>query len=166
MVFDRMGDVSWTLSFFMKDAPPGANFLEERMERYLICYFDIFDLIKKYGYTTSDDLYCKRDGHGHRKASLVKISNDKDVTKMLLEHEVDKKLNFFVEKHGTSVNTRVAAPIRNTTSDDSLEGYDKEPSNGTDHETNRDELGDESEAMERCMADPSLYPVWSPLLWI
>jgi hypothetical protein len=56
MVFDRMGDVSWTLSFFMKDAPPIANCLEERMERYLICYFDIFDLIKKYGYTTSDDL--------------------------------------------------------------------------------------------------------------
>jgi hypothetical protein len=101
-----------------------------------------------------------------RKASSVKISNDKDVTKMLLEHEADKKLNFFVEKHGTSVSTRVAAPIRTIASDDSLEGYDTEPSNGTDHEAGRDEMGDESKAMERCMADPSLYPVWSPLLWI
>jgi hypothetical protein len=58
MVFDRMEDVSWTLRFFMKDAPPSENFLEERMERDLICCFDIFDLIKKYGYTTGDDLYC------------------------------------------------------------------------------------------------------------
>jgi hypothetical protein len=160
MVSDRMEDVSWTLSFFMKDAPPSENFLEERMERDLICYFDIFDLIKKYGYTTGDDLYCKRDGHGHRKACLVKISNDKDVAKMLLEHEADKKLNIFVEKHGASVKTRVAGPIQTTASDYALEGYDTEPSNG-----NRDELGYDSEAMERSVDDFGLHLVWSPLLW-
>jgi hypothetical protein len=92
---------------------------------------------------------------------LVKISNDKDVAKMLLEHEADKKLNFFVKKHGASVKTHVAGPIQTTASDDALEGYDTEPSNG-----NRDELGYESEAMERSMDDFGLHLVWSPFLWI
>ena len=161
MVFDRMEDVSWTLNLYLKDAPPGDNFLEQKMDRDLICYFDIFGLVEKYGYTTRDNLYCKRDGNGHRKACLVKINNDSDVGKMLLEHEADRKLNLFVEKHSASMNTVVdfAAPTHTGESDDSLEGYDTESSNGTDHETYGDDLEDESKAMKRHRADPCLHPV-------
>ncbi|KAM0833130.1 hypothetical protein ACQ4PT_064440 [Festuca glaucescens] len=156
----RMGDDSWTVNLFMKDAPSSENFLEQTMERDLICYFDIFGLVEKYGYTTSDALYCKRDSHGRHKACLVKISNDNDVGKMLLEHEADRKLTFFVEKRTASLNTGVhfAAPTHTGSSDDAMEGYDTESSNESDHETDRDELDHESEAMKRRRADPSVHP--------
>ena len=145
----------------MKDAPPGENFLEETMDRDLICYFDIFDLVKKYGYTTRDDLYCKRDGHGRRKTCLVKINNDNDVSEMVLEHEADQKLNFFFEKHSASSNTVVhfAGQTHTGASDAALEGYDTESSNETDPETYRDELQHESEAMKGHRVDPNVHPV-------
>lgn len=156
----RMGDDSWTVNLFMKDAPSHQNFLEQTMDRDLICYFDIFGMVEKYGYTTSDALYCKRDSHGRHKACLVKISNDNDVGKMLLEHEADRKLTFFVEKRTASLNTGVhfAAPTHTGSSDDAMEGYDTESSNESDHETDRDELDHESEAMKRRWADPSVHP--------
>jgi hypothetical protein len=161
MLFDRMGDNSWTVNLFMKDAPSHQNFLEQTMDRDLICYFDIFGMVEKYGYTTSDALYCKRDSHGRHKACLVKISNDNDVGKMLLEHEADRKLTFFVEKRTASLNMGVhfAAPTHTGSSDDAMEGYDTESSNESDHETDRDELDHELEAMKRRRADPSVHPV-------
>jgi hypothetical protein len=161
MLFDRMGDDSWTVNLFIKDAPSHQNFVEQTMDRDLICYFDIFGMVEKYGYTTSDALYCKRDSHGRHKACLVKISNDNDVGKMLLEHEADRKLTLFVEKRTASLNMGVhfAAPTHTGSSDDAMEGYDTESSNESDHETDRDELDHESEAMKRRWADPSVHPV-------
>ncbi|KAM0872496.1 hypothetical protein ACQ4PT_038681 [Festuca glaucescens] len=151
MTMIMMGDDSWTVNLFMKDAPSSENFLEQTMDRDLICYFDIFGLVEKYGYTTSDALYYKRDSHGRHKACLVKISNDNDVGKMLLEHEADRKLSFFVEKRTANLNMGVhfAAPTHTGSSDDAMEGYDTESSNESDHETDRDELDHESEAMKR-----------------
>uniref|UniRef100_A0ACD5U3F1 Uncharacterized protein n=1 Tax=Avena sativa TaxID=4498 RepID=A0ACD5U3F1_AVESA len=102
-----MADVFWTLNFYMKDAPSGEKFIEERMDKDLICYFDIIGLIEKQGYTSMDYIYCKRNGHGCRRSELVEIISDLDVSRMVCEHEVDQKLSFYVAKQTDGLNTGI-----------------------------------------------------------
>uniref|UniRef100_A0ACD5YIG5 Uncharacterized protein n=1 Tax=Avena sativa TaxID=4498 RepID=A0ACD5YIG5_AVESA len=102
-----MEDEFWTLNFYRKDAPSGEKFLEERMDKDLICYFDIIGLIEKHGYTVMDYLYCKRNGHGHRRSELIEIISDLDVCRMVCEHEGDRKLSFYVTKQIDGLNTGI-----------------------------------------------------------
>jgi hypothetical protein len=62
------------------------------IDRDEICYFNLRELVREFGYTSIDYLYYKkRDG-------LVAIELDTDVMAMLKEHETEKEVSLFVTK--------------------------------------------------------------------
>lgn len=164
----RMADEFWTLKFYMKDAPSGEKFLEERMDKDLISYFDILGIIEKQGYTSMDYLFCRR--YSRPRSELVEIINDLDVSRMVCEHEVDQKLSFYVSKRIGGLNTRIRrceqvhigssadAERHQALSDEGVNGsgYDTEASYETDREAEKAEQQAELEAMKRHRADPNV----------
>ncbi|KAG2582099.1 hypothetical protein PVAP13_6KG086635 [Panicum virgatum] len=82
----------WTLNLVCEGAAPGQENVQRKMDRDVICFFNLIELIEEYGYTSIDYLYYKkRDG-------LVALQWDTDVMKMLEENESEKNVSLFVTR--------------------------------------------------------------------
>ncbi|CAD6257242.1 unnamed protein product [Miscanthus lutarioriparius] len=83
---------NWTINLECDGAPEGERHVQTEMDRDVICYWNLIDLIKDHGYSSVDYLYYKR------KDSLVVLEQDPEVMKMLNECESKKMVSLFVTK--------------------------------------------------------------------
>ncbi|CAD6256449.1 unnamed protein product [Miscanthus lutarioriparius] len=83
---------NWTINLECDGAPEGERHVKTEMDRDVICYWNLIDLIKDHGYSSVDYLYYKR------KDSLVVLEQDPEVMKMLNECESKKMVSLFVTK--------------------------------------------------------------------
>jgi hypothetical protein len=82
----------WTPHFEHEGAAPEQGYVTREIDRDEICYFNLRELVREFGYTSIDYLYYKkRDG-------LVAIELDTDVMAMLKEHETEKEVSLFATK--------------------------------------------------------------------
>ncbi|KAL6607947.1 hypothetical protein ACP70R_041010 [Stipagrostis hirtigluma subsp. patula] len=64
----------------------GGTFVTKKMDRDLICYFNLVDMIGPLGYSSLDYMYySKNDGRGLQ--SMVLIQADEQVIEMLREYQ-------------------------------------------------------------------------------
>ncbi|GJN34816.1 hypothetical protein PR202_gb23513 [Eleusine coracana subsp. coracana] len=105
-----MAEDIWTINLECDGADVGDKYVQRKMDRDHISFFDLIALIEEHGYKSIDYLYYKRKDRGLR-ASLVPIIVDTDVTNMINEHEKEKKVYLFVtrekviEKNSVSIST-------------------------------------------------------------
>ncbi|KAL6900724.1 hypothetical protein ACP4OV_005400 [Aristida adscensionis] len=93
----------WTINLQCHGAAPGQEeHVQTKMDRDKMCFFNLIELIKQYGYKTVDYLYYKRWD------TLVPINLDADVIEMLEENESRKKVSLLVtrERLATMVPTK------------------------------------------------------------
>jgi hypothetical protein len=82
----------WTLNLECDGQAEGHKHELSEMDRHDICFFNLIELIKHYGYTSVDYLYYRR------KDSLVVLQQDPKVMEMLNECEKKKMVSLFVMK--------------------------------------------------------------------
>lgn len=102
-----MAEDSWTINLECDGADVGDKYVQRKMGRGYVSFFDLIALIEEYGYKSIDYLYYKRNERGSR-ASLVPIIVDTDVTNMIKEHEKEKKVYLFVTREEVTVKKSVS----------------------------------------------------------
>ncbi|CAL4963372.1 unnamed protein product [Urochloa decumbens] len=80
----------WTLNLQCEGAPHGQQYVQRKMAKDEICFFNLVALIEDYGYTSIDYIYYKS------RERLVFIQLDTDVMKMLRDNESKKEVNLLV----------------------------------------------------------------------
>ena len=82
----------WTINLTCDGAELGQEYVQREMDKDEICFFNLIDMIKEYGYTSMDNLYYKsKDG-------MVVIEFDNNVMEMLEEYESEKEVTLFVTR--------------------------------------------------------------------
>ncbi|CAL4957242.1 unnamed protein product [Urochloa decumbens] len=80
----------WTLNLQCEGAAHGQQYVQQKMAKDEICFFNLVALIEEYGYTSIDYIYYKS------RERLVFIQLDTDVMKMLRDNESKKEVNLLV----------------------------------------------------------------------
>ncbi|CAL4948448.1 unnamed protein product [Urochloa decumbens] len=80
----------WTLNLQCEGAAHGQQYVQRKMAKDEICFFNLVALIEEYGYTSIDYIYYKS------RERLVFIQLDTDVMKMLRDNESKKEVNLLV----------------------------------------------------------------------
>ncbi|CAL4938548.1 unnamed protein product [Urochloa decumbens] len=80
----------WTLNLQCEGAPHGQQYVQRKMAKDEICFFNLVELIEEYGYSSIDYIYYKS------RERLVFIQLDTDVMKMLRDNENKKEVNLLV----------------------------------------------------------------------
>ncbi|CAL5005152.1 unnamed protein product [Urochloa decumbens] len=80
----------WTLNLQCEGAADGQQYVQRKMAKDEICFFNLVALIEEYGYTSIDYIYYKS------RERLVFIQLDTDVMKMLRDNESKKEVNLLV----------------------------------------------------------------------
>ncbi|TVU03914.1 hypothetical protein EJB05_50524, partial [Eragrostis curvula] len=99
----RLFDEEWTLNVCCDGVLDGRTFVPKKMDRDLICYFNLVDIISSFGYSSSDCMYYSKK-HDNGLKSMVLIQADEQVIEMLREYEPTKIVNLYVMKNGFKDN--------------------------------------------------------------